>query len=138
MTFHLIGPQTWSEVSAVLTYELSEPFAVGIVFGGSGDDADDDGVQWLLSRDLLRAGLSRPAGEGDVRLWPARTGSDAVFLQLRAPSGEALFEVSRPEVFDFLAQTERLVARGREADLLQVDEELQALLQGDGTDPGGR
>jgi hypothetical protein len=138
MTFHLIGPQTWSEVPAVLTYEPSEPFAVGIVFGGSADDADDDGVQWLLSRDLLRAGLSRPAGEGDVRLWPARTGSDAVFLQLRAPSGEALFEVSRPEVFDFLAQTERLVARGREADLLQVDEELQALLQGDGTDPGGR
>ena len=53
---------------------------------------DDGGVEWLLSRELLRAGSSAPAGEGDVRIWPARAALDVLYLQLRAPSGEALFE----------------------------------------------
>jgi len=142
-TFHLVGPQSWTAVPAALVYDSVDPFAVRVRFGdGGAEDADtapydapedDGGVEWLLSRDLLRAGLTGPAGEGDVRLWPARGGLDVVFLQLRAPSGEALFELSGAVVGDFLRETELLVPAGTESDVLRVDDELSALLRG-GTD----
>ena len=142
-TFHLVGPQSWTAVPAALVYDSTDPFAVRVRFGdGAADDVepalyddpdDDGGVEWLLSRDLLRAGLTGPVGEGDVRLWPARGGLDVLFLQLRAPSGEAMFELSGAVVGDFLRETELLVPAGGESDLLRVDEELSALLRG-GTD----
>ncbi|MGY2081995.1 SsgA family sporulation/cell division regulator [Modestobacter sp. SYSU DS0657] len=158
-TLHLVGPQSWTAVPAALVYDATDPFAVRIRFGdGGGDPADaladalaeelpagdlaedefldepeDDGVEWLLSRELLRAGLTAPAGDGDVRLWPARGGLDVLFLQLRAPSGEALFELSATVVGDFLRESELLVPVGTESDATSVDEELSELLRG-GTD----
>ena len=95
-----------------------------------------DGIAWLVSRELLRAGLNRPAGEGDVRVWPTRSSGDALFLHLRAPSGEALFEMSRAAVGAFLRQTEALVPTGAEEAMLGLDEELQALLSNGGWDSG--
>jgi hypothetical protein len=140
---HLVGPQYWTAVPAALVYDSADPFAVRVRFGEDSTDdvdgvrydelGDDGGVEWLLSRDLLRAGLTAPVGEGDVRLWPARGGLDALFLQLRAPSGEALFELSAAVVGDFLRETELLVAAGTESDLVSVDDEISALLGG-GTD----
>src|SRR3954464_1882161 len=132
-TFHLVGPQSWTAVPAALVYDAADPFAVRVRFGDGGQDdvqhsaqnaPDDDGgveglatpappaeggVEWLLSRDLLRAGMTGPVGEGDVRLWPARGGLDVVFLQLRAPSGEAPIPLSAAVVTDFLRETELLV-----------------------------
>ena len=141
-TFHLVGPQSWTAVPAALVYDSADPFAVRVRFGDGGPDEvdasydgpeDDGGVEWLLSRDLLRTGLTGPVGDGDVRLWPARAGLDVLFLQLRAPSGEALFELSGAAVADFLRETEVLVPVGTESDELRVDDELYALLRG-GTD----
>jgi hypothetical protein len=147
-TFHLVGPQSWTPVPATLVYDSTDPFAVRVRFGDGGaddveaapyDEPDDDGgVEWLLSRDLLRAGLTGPVGEGDVRLWPARGGLDVLFLQLRAPSGEAMFELSGAVVGDFLRETELLVPVGTESDLLEVDDELVALLRGGTDNPTGR
>ena len=146
-TFQLVGPQSWTAVPAALVYDSVDPFAVRVRFGDGGPDDldspydapdDDGGVEWLLSRDLLRAGLTGPVGEGDVRLWPARGGLDVVFLQLRAPSGEALFELSGTVVGDFLRETELLVPAGTESDLLRVDDELTALLRGGTDNPTGR
>jgi hypothetical protein len=147
-TFHLVGPQSWTAVPAALVYDSDDPFAVRVRFGdGAADDVettvyddpdDDGGVEWLLSRDLLRAGLTGPVGEGDVRLWPARGGLDVLFLQLRAPSGEAMFELSGAVVGDFLRETELLVPAGGESDLLRVDDELSALLRGGTDNPTGR
>src|SRR3954452_12248224 len=136
-TLHLVGPQSWTAVPAALVYDSADPFAVRVRFGDGGPDDvagydtdDDGGVEWLLSRDLLRAGLTSPVGDGDVRLWPARGGLDVVFLQLRAPSGEALFELSGAAVADFLRETDLLVPAGSETDELGVDDELYALLGG--------
>jgi hypothetical protein len=134
---HLVGPTTWTEVPAVLSYEVRDPFAVSIGFGDAAESTDD-GITWLLARELLTAGLERPAGDGDVRLWPARTSGDVLYLHLRAPSGEALFELSRATVAAFLLQTEALVPPGREAAALDVDEQLAALLSNGGADPGAR
>ena len=135
-TLHLVGPQSWTEVPALLRYELSDPFAVRITFGES--DADEEGISWLLGRELMQAGLDRPVGEGDVRLWPSRTSGDVLYLHLRAPSGEALFELSRGTVAGFLQSTEDLVPTGEESSVLAVDSELEALLSNGGADPGGR
>src|SRR3954469_3379747 len=147
-TLHLVGAQSWTAVPAALVYDAADPFAVRVRFGDGGQDdvqhsaqnAPDDagGVECLLSRDLLRAGMTGPVGEGDVRLWPARGGLDVVFLQLRAPSGEALFELSGTVVGDFLRETELLVPAGTESDLLRVDDELSALLRGGTDNPSGR
>jgi hypothetical protein len=143
ITLQLIGPQSWTEVPALLCYDAADPFAVRIAFGDVGDengtvDVDEAGIAWLVSRELLQTGLDRPSGEGDVRVWPAHGASDVLFLHLRAPSGEALFELSRATVAGFLRETETLVPSGSESAMLALDEELQALLSGGGTDPTGR
>jgi hypothetical protein len=143
ITLQLVGPQSWTEVPALLCYDATDPFAVRIAFGDVGDDndlvdADEAGIAWLVSRELLQSGLNRPSGEGDVRVWPAHAATDVLFLHLRAPSGEALFELSRATVAAFLRQTEALVPAGSESGMLTLDEELQALLSGGGADPTGR
>jgi hypothetical protein len=142
ITLQLIGPQSWTEVPAVLCYDASDPFAVRIAFGEIGDDRrvvdTDEGIAWLVSRELLQSGLDRPAGDGDVRVWPAHAASDVLFLHLRAPSGEALFELSRAVVAGFLRQTEALVPSGTESELLDLDDELHVLLSNGGADPSGR
>jgi hypothetical protein len=141
ITLQLVGPQSWTEVPALLCYDPTDPFAVRIAFGDVGDandvDVDEAGIAWLVSRELLQSGLDRPSGEGDVRVWPAHGATDVLFLHLRAPSGEALFELSRATVTGFLRQTEVLVPSGSESAMLALDEELQALLSGGG-DPTGR
>ena len=140
ITLQLVGPQSWTEVPALLCYDATDPFAVRIAFGDVGDenglvDPDDGGIAWLVSRELLHGGLEAPAGDGDIRLWPAHASTDVLFLHLRAPSGEALFELSRGAVAAFLRHTEALVPSGTESDLLDLDDELHVLLSG-GADPG--
>ena len=141
-TFHLIGPQSWTAVPAALVYDCADPFAVRIAFGDIGDDSGavdaDEGIAWLVSRELLQAGLDRPSGDGDVRVWPTASAGDVLFLHLRAPSGEALFEMSRAVVAGFLRQTEALVPSGSESELLHLDDELHVLLSNGGADPSGR
>ena len=143
ITLQLVGPQSWTEVPALLCYDPTDPFAVRIAFGDVGDerdlvDVEEAGIAWLVSRELLQSGLDRPSGEGDVRVWPAHGANDVLFLHLRAPSGEALFELSRATVAAFIRQTEALVPSGSESAMLSLDEELQALLSGGGADPSAR
>ena len=95
-------------------------------------------MEWLVARDLLHAGLSRPSGDGDIRLWPARTPGDVLFLELRAPSGHALFELSRAVLAGFVADTERLVPRGQESEVVDVEPELVELLRCERPDADGR
>ncbi len=141
VTLHLVGPTSWTEVPALLCYDADDPYAVRIAFGDTAEDdvaADPDGaITWLLSRELMQAGLDRPAGDGDVRLWPAKAAVDVLYLHLRAPSGEALFELSRATVAAFLRQTEVLVPSGSESSLLAIDDELHVLLSNGGSDPAG-
>ena len=144
VTLQLVGPQSWTEVPALLCYDGADPFAVRIAFGDVGDehgvvDLDDGGIAWLLSRELLQAGLDGPAGEGDVRLWPAHAATDVLFLHLRAPSGEALFELSRATVVGVPpADRGPRARRAPESALLDLDDELHVLLSNGGADPTGR
>jgi Streptomyces sporulation and cell division protein, SsgA len=140
LTLQLIGPRSWTDVPAVLGYDPTDPYAVQISFGevGAGPDGDpspsDGGISWLLGRELLRSGLDRPSGEGDVRIWPSHSAADVLFLHLQAPSGEALFELSRGTVAAFLRQADAMVPPGTEGSLMAIDDELAALLSNGGAD----
>jgi hypothetical protein len=138
ITLQLVGPQSWTEVPALLCYDPSDPFAVRIAFGEMGEQDDEEGIAWLVGRELLQEGLEHPTGEGDVRVWPAQASTDVLFLHLRAPSGEALFELSRATVAAFLRHTEALVPAGAESALLDLDQELDTLLSNGGPESPGR
>src|SRR3954465_300849 len=138
LTLQLVGPRSWTEVPALLIYDAADPFAVRITFGDVSVDDGGDGVTWLVGRELLQAGLERPAGGGDVRVWPAAATADVLFLHLRAPSGEALFELSRATLAAFLRQSEVLVPSGTESTVLDLDDALAALLSNGDADPTGR
>src|SRR3954451_7948540 len=86
LTLLLIGPHSPSEVSALFSYDARDPYAVSITFGPARVGGKDP-VTWLVGRELLRAGLDRPTGDGDVRVGPAAR-SDVLFLHLRTHSGE--------------------------------------------------
>ena len=136
LTLQLIGPRPPAELSATFSYDARDPYAVRITFG-SAHASGQGAVTWLFGRDLLRAGLDRPTGDGDVRVGPTEASSDVLFLQLRAPSGEALMELSRAALAAFVRGTETVVPFGAEGASIDLDELAVLLCEGD-TDPFGR
>jgi hypothetical protein len=115
-------------VLADLDYDTADPYAVRVSFH-TGSPSSGDVVQWTFARQLLTDGVSAPAGEGDVQVWPSSTaGSAVVCLSLSSPSGRALFEVPLGELAEFLGRTYAAVPTGSEADHVDVDAELALLL----------
>lgn len=144
-TVHLVSPTgdgrtaTEAELPSVpvpvsLLFEQADPFAVHMTF----TTAPGREVRWVFARDLLRDGLLKPTGDGDVRIWPRPDGApsdgvpqDVVFLELSSPSGQARFETSATTIARFLDQTLALVPSGSESPLVDVDAALTALLAPD-------
>ena len=115
-------------VRADLNYDVTDPYAVQVAFhtGGAGNG---DVVQWTFARQLLSDGVSAPAGEGDVQVWPSTSnGAPVVCLSLSSPSGRALFEVPLGDLVEFLGRTYEAVPSGGESDHVDVDAELALLL----------
>ena len=133
LTLRLSNPQAPAEVSALFCYDGRDPFAVRIMLGVAGSGTEDR-VTWLVARDLLRAGLDSPTGDGDVRVGPTAE-ADGLFLHLRTPAGEALMELSRAALATFLSATETLVPFGSEQSATDWDHELVVLLSDGGGDP---
>jgi hypothetical protein len=136
LTLRLSDGHPHAEVSALFSCDACDPFAVRIAFGDAGPGPEDR-VTWLVGRALLRAGLDRPAGEGDVRMGPTAA-TDVLFLHLRTPSGHALMELYRGMLGSFVAATEILVPFGSEETVLHLDDELALLLSDGEGDPAGR
>src|SRR3954468_19635351 len=136
LDLQLIGRGSPSEVSALFSYDARDPYAVRIRFC-SARAGGQDAVTWLIGRELLRAGLDRPTGDGDVRVGPTAARSGVLFLQLRPPSGEAVMELSRTALAAFVRGTETLVPFGAEGAAIDLDE-LAVLLSEGGADPFSR
>ncbi|MER5755942.1 SsgA family sporulation/cell division regulator [Streptomyces sp. NPDC002088] len=113
-------------MSVSLQYEPSDPWAVRAAFTvvGSGET-----VEWIIGRDLLADGLEGPAGEGDIRVWPAEEHdvSDLCIL-LNPPDGTALLKVPVREIKTFLQETEAVVPRGAEPGHIDWDAWLTHLI----------
>ena len=136
LTLRLTEPHSPAEIAALFSYDARDPFAVRITFSRPGSGTEDR-VTWLVARDLLRAGLARPTGDGDVRVGPTAA-TDVLFLQLRTPTAEALMELSRSALATFLACTERLVPFGAEETAIDLDHEVSLLLSDGDGDPVDR
>ncbi|WP_369251220.1 SsgA family sporulation/cell division regulator [Streptomyces sp. R41] len=109
-----------------LQYEPSDPYAVRAAFGVVGSD---ETVEWIIGRDLLADGLEGPAGEGDVRVWPAEEQDVSDFyILLNPPDGTALFKAPAREIKKFLQETEALVPKGVEPGRIDLDALLAHLI----------
>ncbi len=115
-------------VRADLAYDVTDPYAVQVSFH-TGSGTSTDVVQWTFARQLLSDGVSVPAGEGDVQVWPSSaSGQSVVCLSLSSPSGRALFEVPLADLVEFLGRTYQAVPTGSESQYVDVDAELALLL----------
>jgi hypothetical protein len=129
VTLRLVVPRADVLLDASLRYDRDDPYAVHLSFPTS---PGRDPIEWIFARSLVSDGLTVPAGDGDVRIWPSPDDlAGPVYVELCSPSGRALFAVSRPVLADFVARCHTLVAAGAEADYLDLDAELDMLLHDD-------
>ncbi|MEV5279845.1 SsgA family sporulation/cell division regulator [Streptomyces sp. NPDC006692] len=124
----LVSPAP-ARVKARLRYSPATPLVVEITFD-LGEEFSP--VTWTLGRDLLRDGLSGPAGMGDAQIGPTAPESRTLLLGLYSPGGSAEFRLPRQALGDFLRSTAKLVPYGREAEapgfLASLDRALASML----------
>ncbi len=129
VTLRFVVPKAGVLLDATLRYARDDPYAAHLSFPtppGRGP------IEWIFARSLVSDGLSMPAGDGDVRIWPSpEYPAGPVYVELCSPSDRALFAVPRPVLADFVARCHTLVPPGAEAAYLDLDAELDMLLPGD-------
>lgn len=114
-------------VSAVLSYSSASPYQVRITFREDGQEI----ATWVFCRELLLEGAFRPAGHGDVRVWPDRSGGRSlVCLGLTGPGGSSLLLASAGDIAAWNDQVRTVVPPGTESRHIDLDRELAALLAG--------
>ncbi len=113
------------ELVAAFGYEPSDPYAVWITFPSPAGD-----VRWAMSRSVLLLGLTDPAGQGDLTVWPSidERGRAVVVLQFHSPEGSLMARADTHEVHRFLSHTLAAVPAGTESDHLDLDALVDALL----------
>jgi hypothetical protein len=124
-------------VTSRFEFRQNDPYAVGLhylVDGEQDGDASHGGqhgghwVTWTFARELLEEGITSPAGDGDVQIWPGvREGARCAYLHTRSPHGAATFVLALPSVVEFLLSTYALVPSGTESDFLDLDAEIASL-----------
>jgi hypothetical protein len=115
MSFHFDERESLALTSSLhtrLTYRVSDPYAVEARFRA--DDLDE--TVWIFARDLLRNGLERNSGLGDVIVWPdtGAQGERRIFVRLSSPEGTALLSAADADLRAFLEAASSLVAYGAE------------------------
>ena len=121
----LVVPQrTTVPLVASLFYSADDPYAVRMAF----HVGTDEPVEWIFARDLLAAGMTGPAGEGDVRVWPSAGDQPVLNIVLSSPSGQAHFEAPKAATAEFLHRTFGAVPPGHESEYADLESELDSLL----------
>jgi hypothetical protein len=107
-----------------LRYEpRRDPYAIDLVIFPAAGRAP---VTWLISRDLLRDGLTRVAGEaaGDVRITP---GPMSIGVHLNDSATCALIVFARDDVQSFMDMVFLQVPDGGEGKFFDWDREMELL-----------
>lgn len=114
-------------VPVELEYRTDDPLAVTLVF------ASDVGqvTKWMCGRSLLRDGIGRPVGDGDVRIRPF--GGDSVLIELVASESYACLLASANVLATFLAETVDLVDESEEVSRLDIDAVIARILSCSGS-----
>jgi hypothetical protein len=122
-------PGLYIQLTATLTYEVSDPFAVSLAFD-VGEDVPP--VVWIFSRGLLLSTATAPGDEGDVQVWtaPGEFGKPVLNVAISSPFGHAHFETEVADIQKFVDWTASLVPFGEESSFADIDSELAGLLGG--------
>lgn len=123
-----LGKSDFSPLIVVLSYEVSEPYALTASFHSDGDKW----VTWTFARELLLHGADTNAGhvgEGDVWVWPLEApGRRYVAVLLDSSEGRAICVLRRRLLVRFLARIYHLVPDGLEPEL-DIDSIVTRLLE---------
>lgn len=120
----LVSADSVRLVQAEFRYRWVDPFAVQLRLSLARLQA----VSWTFSRDLLIAGIRRPSGIGDVRVYP---GGDGLLIELGSTAdAHAVLLADRLQIEQFLGHTVSKVPIGSEIDHYDVDAELIRLSSG--------
>ena len=114
-----------TDLDVALGYDPADPYAVTARFITREGD-----VIWTFGRELLSRGLTDPAGEGDVQVWPCldSDGRAMVVIELRSPDGELIAQARTQDVYRFVSRTLAVVPAGLESEYLDVDQLIGQLL----------
>jgi sporulation and cell division protein SsgA len=112
-------------------YRMSDPYVVTLEFPS--ESADRPPVVWELSRELLWEGIQRPAGPGNVRIWPPRSrlGDGQLSILLKGAGDSALLEIPYSTMRTWLVSDSlTLVPLGTESRLIDWDAVVRRLGSG--------
>ncbi|MGD9960160.1 SsgA family sporulation/cell division regulator [Nocardioides sp.] len=112
-------------LDAALGYDPADPYAVTATFFTGGGD-----VVWTFGRELLSRGLTDPAGEGDVHIWPCldANGRATVIIELCSPDGELVAQARTQDVYRFVSRSLAMVPAGLESEHCDMDGIIDQLL----------
>ncbi|BBH16008.1 hypothetical protein Back2_02950 [Nocardioides baekrokdamisoli] len=113
------------DVPTTMSYDKTDPYAVTLTFhAGSGD------VVWMMARHLLLQGLTSPAGEGDIKVYPSidEDARAVTVLDFSSPNGHLVGQAPTRELQEFVAESIAVVPVGTESDFLDLDALAEALL----------
>ncbi|MFB7758202.1 SsgA family sporulation/cell division regulator [Streptomyces sp. NPDC056121] len=116
----------------MLRYSRDDPLVVALIVSRPGHGS----VCWVISRDLLSAGLTGTAGIGDITVEPVAEQSKplAVLLRVRNERGESRIHIDHQALLLYLEYSHAMMPFGSEAQSRQADAELDQLLD-EGQDP---
>ncbi|GAB3447691.1 SsgA family sporulation/cell division regulator [Streptomonospora sediminis] len=122
----VVPDRTAVPLVARLDYTSDDPYAIKVAF----HTGEDEPVEWIFARELLTVGIVRPAGDGDVRVWPEQGDSEStVNIALSSPFGQAQFDAQVSPLAEFLHRTYEIVPAGQEGDYVDLDAEIERHLQ---------
>ena len=115
-----------TSLDAALGYNPADPYAATATFVTSAGN-----VVWTFARELLIRGLSEPAGDGDVHIWPCldARGRAVVIIELCSPDGHLLAQARTQDIYRFVNRTLALVPAGLESAHLDMDHLIDQLLR---------
>jgi hypothetical protein len=121
----LSGESAIEHLDGEFSFDPADPYAVTMKL-----EARSGSVTWTFARELLAEGLFRPAGDGDVQVWPclSNTGEAVVIVELCSPDGTALLQTSSRAVQRFVTTIYDAVPEGEESLHLSIDSLVTQLL----------
>jgi hypothetical protein len=117
-------------VPSVMSWDVTDPLTISVVFDTSGGFGDPVPVKWEMSRDLLYDAVTDPGffphGIGDVLAANMR---GTFFLALKSPFGAAKFGSPSQPLQLFLEATYQVSPRGEE--VVFTDSALERFMAND-------
>ncbi|MBA3844804.1 MAG: SsgA family sporulation/cell division regulator [Actinobacteria bacterium] len=125
--FEIVSDDTsTTPVEGNLTYDSRDPYALRVSFRTDISTT----IDWLFARDLLRDGLTAPAGTGDVRIEPTSDNLDQLRFEFSSPCGYAALVTCANTLENFLYRTLEAVPEGAEYSAFDFELALSELLDG--------